>query len=614
MQDANERVKTLDDLIKAIDLSDFGKQFVDSLTSLEVLATQLNKTFGQTRERIYEIRTAAADSLPKITRLGGDIVSVQDQMIRIAEVSKRNTIATTEQMEKLYATSKVTGIEVGKLSESFLQAGYGFNRVGKEMENVVNYVRSIGGNVREVSTTVANNLDNLNRFSFEKGVVGLTKMAAQASMLRFDMSETFAFADKVMNPENAVAMAAAFQRLGVAAGNLVDPFALMNQSINDPSGLQDSLINVGKQFTEFNKETGKFEISREGVLRLREIESEAGLAKGTLSKAGLAAAELDARLSQISPSIKFKSEEDKQYLANLGRLGEKGEYEVELKPGSGLYTNLSALNQQQIDELIEQQKRAPKSMEEIARAQMRFDELAAADLATIKNTLLYGAASAIQMQKGVETLTTGERVLGGAATEKMETKAVRKQVEEFGDTLTDMVSDLVSTGKFEGMEKAASKLEKQMQGAGDQLTTGFRAAIDRAKTEVKGDSPDERAFKQFLQNLDSKISGAEKPQTKTQTVSPNIVRGRDFEKTQQLQKMKQEVGEDKNVTVNQKVDFSPWNINITAPSGVDIQKLNSVLFGPQFQAQMMANIKNQFFTEGMGGKYGPRPNQSVVTG
>jgi hypothetical protein len=32
--------------------------------------------------------------------------------------------------------------------------------------------------------------------------------------------------------------------LGVAAGNLVDPFALMNASINDPGALQDSLAEV----------------------------------------------------------------------------------------------------------------------------------------------------------------------------------------------------------------------------------------------------------------------------------------------------------------------------------------------------------------------------------
>lgn len=614
MADLSNEAKKLEDLKKAVSIEDFGGQFGAALTSLEVLAGNLNKTFGQTRERIYEIRTAAADSIPKITRLGGDIVDINNQMRDIAYESRRNTIATTEQMEKMYATMKVTGIEVGTLTKNFIEAGYGLNRVGKEMESVVNYVRSIGGNVTQVSKTVTDNLDQLNRFSFDKGVLGLTKMAAQASMLRFDMSETFNFADKVMNPEGAVAMAAAFQRLGVAAGNLVDPFALMNQSILDPSGLQDSLINIGKQFTEFNKETGKFEISREGVLRLREIESEAGLARGSLSKAGLAAAELDARVSQISPSIKFKSEEDKQYLANLGRLGEKGQYEVELTPGSGLYTNLSELNQNQIDKLIEQQKRAPKSMEDIARAQMRFDELAAADLNTIKNTLLYGAASAIQMQKAVERGTAGERIVGGAVTEQIETKAVRREVETFGKTLTDVISEFKKTGKVEVLEKAALKLESQVEGIGTKMSSSFREAIDKAKTTQKGDSPDEIRVRNFLRNLDEKITNVTQPSASNQSVSANFVRGDNFQKSEELKKLSQETVAERNMTVTQKVEFSPWNINITAPSGVNMQQLNQVLFGPSFQNQMMANIKNQFFTEGANGKYGPRPNNVPITG
>ena len=610
MADLSDEAKKLEDLKKAISLEDFGGQFGTALTSLEVLANNLNKTFGQTRERIYEIRTAAADSVPKITRLGGDIVDINNQMRDIAVESRRNTIATTEQMEKMFATMKVTGIEVSTLTKGFIEAGYGLNRVGKEMESVVNYVRSIGGNVSQISRTVTDNLDQLNRFQFEKGVVGLTKMAAQASMLRFDMSETFNFADKVMNPEGAVAMAAAFQRLGVAAGNLVDPFALMNQSILDPSGLQDSLINIGKQFTEFNKETGKFEISREGVLRLREIENEAGLARGSLSKAGLAAAELDSRLSQISPSIKFKSEEDKQYLANLGRLGEKGQYEVELTPGSGLYTNLSELNQNQIDKLIEQQKRAPKSMEDIARAQMRFDELAAADLNTIKNTLLYGAASAIQMQKFVERGTAAERVVGGAITEQIETKSVRKEVETFGKTLTDVISNFKKTGDVEVFEKAATKLESQMEGIGTKFSSSFRDAIEKAKTKESGDSPDETRVRTFLQNLDEKITNATQSNASNQSVPSNFVRGENFQKTEELKKLAQDTAGERNMTVTQKVEFSPWNINVNAPSGVNMQQLNQVLFGPAFQSQMMANFANTFNKDG---KYGPRPNNVPIT-
>jgi hypothetical protein len=84
---------------------------------------------------------------------------------------------------------------------------------------------------------VSANMEKMNRYQFDGGVAGLAKMAAQASMLRFDMAQTFSFADRMLTPENAINMASAFQRLGVTAGNLVDPFVLMNESINDPTGV-----------------------------------------------------------------------------------------------------------------------------------------------------------------------------------------------------------------------------------------------------------------------------------------------------------------------------------------------------------------------------------------
>ena len=208
-----------------------------------------------------------------------------------------------------------------ELTNAFLDVGVGIEQVGKQLEGSINYIQSIGGNTKTVMADVTKNMDQMNRYQFAGGVQGLTKMAAQASMLRFDMSNTFALAEKVLDPEGAIETAAAFQRLGVSAGNLADPFQLMNMSINDPSGLQNSLADVAKQFTYFDEETKSFKINPQGVLTLREMEKGANLAQGSLSKMGLAAAELDVRLSEINKAgITIASEEDKQYLANIAKM------------------------------------------------------------------------------------------------------------------------------------------------------------------------------------------------------------------------------------------------------------------------------------------------------
>ena len=296
----------------------------------------------------------------------------------------------TEQIEKLYAAEKVIGIAGGTLAESFLNVGIGIESIPKALGESIQYVQSIGGNAKTVMKDVTDNMGQMNRYQFEGGVQGLTKMAAQASMLRFDMKETFTLAERVLDPDGAIEVAGAFQRLGVAAGTLVDPFALMNASINDPSGLQDSLINVAKQFTYFDDETKSFKINRQGVLTLREMEKAAGLTQGSMSKMALAASELDERLSQISPSIKFENEADKQYLANIGSMTKGGQYEVKFRDEKGIeqMRKLSEITQDEFDLLIDQQKDSNKPIEETAREQVTLQQTISNNINAIKSLMM----------------------------------------------------------------------------------------------------------------------------------------------------------------------------------------------------------------------------------
>jgi hypothetical protein len=203
-------------------------------------SVEINKTFGQGQERLSELMGAVSDAIPRVARLGGSINDVRDTMKGIAEASRRNVIANTEDVEKLYAATQIIGGSAEELSNSFLDIGVGVSEIPKQLEESINYIQSIGGNTKAVMTDVNYNMKEMNRYQFEGGVVGLTKMAAQASMLRFDMSNTFALAEKVLTPDGAIEVASAFQRLGVSAGALADPFQLMNMSINVPSGLQNS--------------------------------------------------------------------------------------------------------------------------------------------------------------------------------------------------------------------------------------------------------------------------------------------------------------------------------------------------------------------------------------
>jgi len=351
-------------------------KFTDAVIEMKVGANEINKYFGQSRQRIEEISLAVADAIPRIERLGGSQADAITTIKEIADGSRKNIIASTEDVEKLYSVSQLMGRSVADIVDKFTDVGVGFTQVGKQLESSVKYIQSVGANVEQVMSTVVSKTDSLNRFQFEGGVQGLTKMAAQASLLRFDMQQTFNLADKVLDPDKAVEVASAFQRMGVSVGNLVDPFQLMNQSINDPQGLQTSLAEVAKQFTYFDEKTKTFKINPDGVLKLRQLGPEIGVSADEMMKLGLAAKEVDTIFSQIKPNIDIP-EEDKTYLSSIAKMGEGGEYTVSM---DGKDRKISELTKDEITNLIEVQKKAPKTSEDILRSQLSLTTLIQADV------------------------------------------------------------------------------------------------------------------------------------------------------------------------------------------------------------------------------------------
>ena len=440
---------------------------------------ELNKTFGQGQERLSETYKAISDAAPRIARLGGDMKDVQSTMIGIAEASRRNVIANTKDVEKLYAATQVVGGSAESLSNSFLDIGVGIEQIPKQLEESVNYIRSIGGNTKTVMADVAKNMDQMNRYQFAGGVQGLTKMAAQASMLRFDMNQTFQLADKVLDPENAIEVASAFQRLGVSAGNLADPFQLMNMSINDPSGLQDSLADVAKQYTYFDEQTKTFKINPQGVLTLREMEKQTGVSAKEMAKMGLAAAELDQRLSAVNMAGLNVKEEDKQYLANIAKMGEGGDYEVKLTDDKGNeYTKkLSEVTQTEMDKLIKEQKEGPKTLEEIARSQLTIDEAMLADIRGMRTAFEQGITSPKQVRQGIAGAQRASKTILGETSDKFgKTKDYRDLSEGILDTLGKVATDLK-----EGNKPLTDVLSNGLNGLGTTLDASQKRFTETLK-------------------------------------------------------------------------------------------------------------------------------------
>ena len=571
-------------LLGSIDIAhELGKY----LGEIQEYSINVNKVFTQNRQRVSELITSIADATPQINRLGGSMKDVADIMGGVAEASNRNLIASTEQLEKLYAIDQVLGIQAQTLTNAFLDVGLSLQNIPDQIESSMNYVQSIGGNASSVMKTVVSNMDQMNRFQFEGGVQGLTKMAARASMLRFDMGETFRLADKVLDPERAIEVASSFQRLGVAAGNLVDPFQLMNMSINDPSGLQDSLANVAKQFTYFDEKTKSFKINPQGVLTLRQMEKQAGLTEGSLSKMAVAAGELDMRLSAVDAAgLSIASEEDKQFLANIARMGEGGEYEVQItdKEGKVETKKLSEITQTQFENLIQQQRDAPKTMEDIARAQMGISKTIESDVSAIRNTFAGGIVSSKQVTQSIVGAQRTVDVLGGEATKKFgKTETVRGETEKFLTDMGSLFKDL-----RDGDKTVTESLTQYLEKAGTQLESiekRFTQSMKEYTENVYNKMSDKTIGEKFIKDSAGKMVGKTDSEMSKKTVEP-LTPSANKTITENITQNTQTINTKGTVDVGGKIQ-----IEVSTPSGVTTEQMKQFMDetfnGPKFKDYIM---------------------------
>jgi len=451
-------LRELNKEITKFSLANFAKNSINEILSVQKSIDGLNAALLGTRTRLTEMGKAITDAMPGIAALGGDLKDAQTTLAEIASGSRRNVIATRKDVEELYSVGKLTGKNVVDIVDSFGKVGMSYKKIGENVAGTINTANSLGVNARTVMSSVLDNTEKLQRFNFENGVQGLSRMAAQASMLRFDMNETFKLADDVLDPERAVEVASAFQRLGVSAGNLVDPFQLMNQSINDPSGLQDSLINIGKQFTYFDEKTKSYKINPQGILTLKEIGKQTGVSADELRKAALSAADFDERLSAVSKADLFPevTEDDKKLLANMARMGDTpGSYEISV---GGEYKEISQLNSQQLKQLVEEQKKGPKTVEEIQKSTLEIDKSLLANAkeinAKLSKTLFFSDKSlqnSLDFTKGIREAgkeSAGRAMAPDFEKDLREKQAERARAKTAGDTekvkrldkeITDMI-------------------------------------------------------------------------------------------------------------------------------------------------------------------------------
>lgn len=440
----------------------FGN-FKEAFYSLEKGASSLNAELLLSRNRISEFKVTIADTLPLVAKLGGDYTETMKVIKGSIDAMGRNVIFEPEIYEKLFAAQTLIGKEASTMITNFGEAGIMASKIGNNLEKSLDYIRTVGVNAKSVMGNVVDNTEMLNRFSFQEGVLGFTKMAAQASILKVNMTTISNIADKVFEPEGAIDMAAAFQRLGVFVGDLADPFMLMNKSLNDPEGLIMSVAKAGEKFTQFNEEAGRFEINPSAMNQMSKMADAVGMNAAEFKKMSLNLAEFNARASEID--IKFNlTDEQKMFVANLAYLDTDNEYKIKVtdeKTGESIATAVKDLTEKQISQLNELSKQEPKTLEELTRDSMDIVATIASDVGAIKYKLLFGAVSEQSIMGRVqEGIRTGAGDVGDI---------IYKGVPR-GETARETIRGVVNpvANMYKG-EDFGANMEKIMQAVGKYL-------------------------------------------------------------------------------------------------------------------------------------------------
>jgi hypothetical protein len=390
-----------DEIGKGLDLFS-PKNLAGKFRYLDEEAAVIRNSLGLGVEKSKQLSLMVADNIARFAELGYGAQDVGDTMVKVISAYGANIAFTNEDLLTLKATAEVTDTRIETLAVNFKNVGIGVRQVGDRMVEVTEIARNAGVSVAAVAEGVVTNLDKMNLYNFEGGVKGLAKMSAQATRLGIDMKSIFNLVEKVFNPEGAIELASAMQRLGVQTNALLDPLRLMDLSQNDPTELQNQIVNMSKDFVRFNKELGQFEILPGEKRRLNEIGKAMGLANGELQKMAINAATLDMKMKQIKFPSSIATKEDRELIATLATVNEKGIAQVRVKEidertgewtGKDTMKDVSQLTARDIKELKEGQELQGKSMEDIAKEQLSEATRLNAQVAQLIRAVEFGVAS-----------------------------------------------------------------------------------------------------------------------------------------------------------------------------------------------------------------------------
>jgi hypothetical protein len=428
---------------------------------------------GQTQLAVKGLREETAIALPAIAALGGDFRDAANIQEGIIKSLQTNTILLGETTADLFTAARVVGVaseQVGGMAAEFENAGINAGLIRDRIEQTVDVARRVGVNTTAVFNLVQANLSRLNEFGFQNGAEGLARMAATSAGLRLNMRDIFDFASRVFDPEGAINAVATFQRLGVAVGDLADPFRLMYLASEDVEELNRQVIKMTEQFTYFDETTKEFKVFPNAKRDLREIARETGIAYEELVKMSFG----QQKLNMIAKDFRVAGidEDSKQFIANVAQFSKvKGDFVVKIGEDEKLISELSNKDIEEIKKLSQE----PQTLEQLASAQLTETKLLTATIKqlitsfTAPTAASRGFTDVREVMRGA-LMGVREGVTTGLGNQRGAQENINKFLTDFGGSLSQLIS---GEGSFQKLSDVVTGAIGDLEKGGKNLLDAF---------------------------------------------------------------------------------------------------------------------------------------------
>jgi hypothetical protein len=363
-------------------------------------------------------------------RYGFSLSEIGDFYIGLTEQSGKFALINKTTIVEASKTAAALGMSLTEMSSSigeYERVGIGAKETTKAIGDAAVRSISLGLNARKVADTMKDSVGKLNEFGFKNGIQGLERMVQKSVEFKVSMENVSTIAEKVLNPEGAIDLAANLQVLGGAIGDFGDPIKMMYDATNNVEGLQDSLIGAAKGLATYNQQQGRFEITGINLRRAREMANSLGISMGDLTKTAVAAQERMAASTALMSTGLQMQDKDKEFLTNLSRM-QDGEMKI-VVPES-LQDKLGKQSEITLSKLTEDQKKVLLANKE-AFEKMNPEKMAMAQL-----------TEAQKMSRDIEVMAAWAKVQAASFVRGAGKAAVGKEVQDLKDTLAKASGDM----------------------------------------------------------------------------------------------------------------------------------------------------------------------------